>query len=88
MILAVHRIYWRIKLSIVYTYSKAREKLASLLEQAARDGEVRIIRKDGQVFVIRPEVRRESPLDVEEVNLDVTTDEILQAIRESRRIYN
>ncbi len=75
-------------MSSVYTYSKAREKLASLLEQAARDGEVRIIRKDGQVFVIRPEVRRESPLDVEEVNLDVTTDEILQAIRESRRIYN
>jgi hypothetical protein len=33
----------------VYTYSEARQNLASLLDQAAREGEVRIQRKDGQV---------------------------------------
>jgi len=33
-----------------YSYSEARQKLASLLEQAAKEGEVRIRRKDGQIF--------------------------------------
>jgi antitoxin Phd len=75
-------------LSVVYTYSKAREKLASILEQAVREGEVRIVRKDGQVFVIRPETRRESPLDVDYVDLSITRDEIIEFIREGRREYS
>ena len=41
-----------------YTYSEARRKLARLLEQAEREGEVRIKRKDGRIFVIRPQPRR------------------------------
>jgi prevent-host-death family protein len=45
-----------------YTYSEARQKLASLLEQAAKDGEVRIKRKDGRIFVIRPQSRRTQSL--------------------------
>jgi len=32
---------------IVYTYSEARQNLASLLDQAAQEGKVRTIRKDG-----------------------------------------
>lgn len=75
-------------MSVVYTYSKAREKLASILEQAVREGEVRIVRKDGQVFVIRPETRRESPLDVDYVDLNITRDEIIEFIREGRREYS
>jgi antitoxin Phd len=63
---------------MVYTYSEARRKLASLLDQAISEGEVRIKRRDGQSFVIRPEKKETSPLDVEGVNLGVTTDEILQ----------
>jgi PHD/YefM family antitoxin component YafN of YafNO toxin-antitoxin module len=39
----------------VYTYSEARRKLASLLEQAVKEGEVKIKRRDGQTFVIRPD---------------------------------
>jgi len=39
----------------VYTYSKARQNFASLLEQAVEEGEVRIKRKDGRIFVIKPE---------------------------------
>ena len=41
----------------IYTYSKARQNLASLLDQAVKDGEVMVKRKDGQIFVIRPEPR-------------------------------
>jgi len=69
---------------IVYTYSEARQNLASLLDQAAKEGEVRIRRKDGQVFVIKLQPRADSPLDVQAVNLDVTTDEIVSIVREGR----
>jgi hypothetical protein len=68
-----------------YTYTEARQKLASLLEQAAEYGAVRIKRRDGQVFVIRPDVSNTSPLDVEGIDLDITVEEILQSIDEGRR---
>ena len=69
----------------VYTYSEARQNLASLLEEAARKGEVRIKRKDGQIFSVRPQLREESPLDVEGIDLEITADEIVGFIREGRR---
>jgi hypothetical protein len=47
----------------IYTYSEARRKLASLLDRAVKEGEVKIKRRDGQTFVIRPEPRQGSPLD-------------------------
>lgn len=70
---------------IVYTYSEARQKLASLLEQAVQEGEVKIKRKDGRTFVIRPEAAAGSPLGVEGIDLGITTDEIVQFIQEGRR---
>jgi len=70
-----------------YTFTEARQKLASLLEQAARNGEVRIKRRDGQVFVIRPQKRQGSPLDIEGIELNFSRDEILESIAESRRSY-
>ncbi len=68
----------------VYTYSEARQRLAALLEQAAKGVEVRIRRKDGSVFVIIPATTAESPLDVAGVALDVTTEEIVAYVREGR----
>lgn len=68
----------------VYTYSEARQNLASLLDQAAKDGEVKIKRQDGEVFVVRVAPRNESPLDVDAVDLGISTDEIVDAVRESR----
>jgi len=70
---------------IVYTYSEARQKLATLLDHAVKEGEVKIRRKDGQIFVIRPEARTGSPLDVEGIDLGITADEIVEFIREGRR---
>ncbi len=72
---------------VVYTVSEARQKLAALLDKAAKDGEVRIRRRDGQVFVIKPQTRRSSPLDVEGLDLNLTTADILQSIQEGRRAY-
>ena len=65
--------------------SAARQRLSSLLDQAVRDGEARIKRKGGQTFVIRPEPKDDSPLDVEGIDLDLTADEIVDSIHEGRR---
>ncbi len=70
-----------------YTYTEAREKLATVLEQAARDGEVRIRRRDGQVFVIKPQKRKGSPLAVTGIKLNLSRYEILQSIEEGRRTF-
>lgn len=70
-----------------FTFSQARQNLAAVLEQAARDGEVRIRRRDGRVFVLRPQIPMESPLDVGTVDLGVSTGEIVEMIREGRERY-
>ena len=72
---------------VVYTCSEARQNLASLLDRAANEGEVRIRRKDGQTFIVKLEIRTDSPLDVKAVDLGVTTDEIVRIIREGRERY-
>lgn len=72
-------------MTAVYTYTEARQNLASLLDRAVNEGEVRIKRRDGQVFVIRPEHAVTSPLDVESIDLDITTEEIVQFVSEGRR---
>jgi hypothetical protein len=68
----------------VYTYSEARQQLARLLDEARRRGEIRIKRRDGTEFAVRPVQTEGSPLDVPGADTDVTREEILAAIRESR----
>lgn len=75
-------------MSTVYTYSEARQNLASLLEKAIREGEVRVRRKDGQIFVITPEETGGSPLDVKGIELDLTQEEIVEFIHEGRKYGN
>ena len=70
---------------IVYTYSEARQSLATLLDKAAQEDKVRIKRKDGQIFVIRPEPKIGSPLDVEGIDLGLTASEIVEFVQEGRR---
>lgn len=68
-----------------FTASEARQRLASLLDRASKDGAVRIRRKDGQAFVLRPEQRTLSPLDVPAIEARLSREDILDAIREGRR---
>jgi hypothetical protein len=72
-----------------YTFSEARQHFAAILEQARRDGAVRIQRRDGQSFVLTPETQNVSPLDIAGVQLNrpVTQKEILESIQEGRRTY-
>ena len=75
-------------MSTVFTYSDARQNFAAVLDQALEEGQVKIKRKDGQVFIIQLEKKATSPLAVEGVNLGITTAEIVDCIRESRREYS
>lgn len=54
-----------------------------MLERAFEKGEVRIKRKNGQTFVLKPENKR-SALDVEGINLNISTEEIVDIVREGR----
>lgn len=69
----------------IYTYSEARQNLSTLLEEAQKEGSVAIRRRDGQTFVIKPELQTESPFDVEGVDLGITRDEIVRFVHEGRR---
>ena len=68
----------------VYTYSQARQQLASLLDEAQLMAEVRIKRRDGREFVVNPVTRTSSPLDIQGVELNWTREEIVEAVREDR----
>ncbi len=73
-----------------YTYSEARQNFAAILEQARRDGAVRIQRRDGQSFLVAPEQPTTSPLDIAGIApaQAIDRDEILISIREGRQRYD
>ena len=66
------------------TYLETQENLSVLLERASEQGEVRIERADGQVFVLKPENKKRSAFDVAGVDLGVSTEEIVAFVREGR----
>ena len=69
----------------VYTYSQARQNFSSLLNKARKDGKVLIKRRDGVLFSVCPEKTIKSPLNIKAVKTKVSTREIIQSIRESRK---
>ena len=68
----------------VYTYSEARQKLATVLEQAEYTGKVLIRRKDGRTFALTPEKLASSPLNVPSIKANITSQEVVDIIREGR----
>lgn len=68
----------------VYTFSEARQKLSSILEQASKEGEVRIKRRDGRIYILKPEVSAKSPLDVKGVDVGISASEIVDIVRQGR----
>jgi len=69
----------------VFTFSEARQKFAAILERARREGAVRVKRRDGQVFIIQPDRSSHSPLDVAGIDTNLSTEEIVDMIREMRQ---
>jgi len=70
----------------VFNYSEARQNFASILNMAAEE-EVIIAKKDGSKFKIVPLTKNESksPFHVPGIKSEVTTDDILEIIKESRK---
>ena len=74
-------------MTAIYTYSEARQNLASLLDLAAVEGVVRIRRREGQIFTVRLEPVLTSPLDVKGLDLSLGRDEIVSFVHEGRREF-
>jgi hypothetical protein len=69
----------------VFTYSEARQNLSRLLILAQKE-EVEIRRRDGTVFSLtRKKVKAKSPFDVSGIKTKATTQDIMDAVRDSRR---
>jgi antitoxin (DNA-binding transcriptional repressor) of toxin-antitoxin stability system len=69
----------------IFTYSEARQNLSQLLILAQKE-EVVIRRRDGSVFSVTPKrIRSKSPFDVAGIKTRATTEDILNAIHDSRR---
>ena len=67
----------------VYTYSEARQRLSEVLD-IAREEEVIIKRRGGETFSLMFKTTPKSPFDVPGIKTKATTEDILNAIRESR----
>ncbi len=68
----------------VFTYSEARQNLSKLLKIAQRE-EVEIRRRDGAIFsLVSKKEDEKSPFDVPGIKTKASTQDILDAVRESR----
>jgi hypothetical protein len=68
----------------VFTYSEARQNLAKLLVIAQKE-EVEIRRRDGTIFsLLSKKEKAGSPFDIPGIKTKATTQDILNAVRDSR----
>jgi prevent-host-death family protein len=68
-----------------YTFTEARQNFASVLDEASQEGVVCVRKRNGQLFYIKPVEAKGSPLDVEGVDLGLTSSEIVDVVREGRQ---
>ncbi|MBN1662486.1 MAG: type II toxin-antitoxin system Phd/YefM family antitoxin [Deltaproteobacteria bacterium] len=67
----------------VYTFSEARQRFAEILN-IAREEEVIIKRRGGEIFKIVFKKAPKSPFDIPGIKTKATTKDILRAIKDSR----
>ena len=67
----------------VYTYSEARQKFSKVLD-TARSEEVVIKRRGGETFTLLYKKSTDSPFNVPGIKTRATTEDIIDAVRESR----
>jgi antitoxin Phd len=68
----------------VYTCSEALQDFAFVLRQAENTGKASIEREDGRTFALVLETSESSPLDIPSIKADITTQEIVEIVREGR----
>lgn len=69
---------------ITYTYSEARQNFSAVLDKAKKEGKVLIKKRDGSSFVLSPLPLVESPLNVRGINIDISSQEIIDVLKETR----
>lgn len=67
-----------------YSFTEARQHFASILDEAKNEGVVYIKKRNGESFYIKPVISRKSPFDIEGVNLEISTEDIVDIIRLGR----
>lgn len=67
-----------------YNFTEARKNFASILETAKQEGIICIYKRNGEAFYLTPATTKKSPLDVDGIDLNLTSDQIVSIIRESR----
>ncbi|GHV54550.1 hypothetical protein AGMMS49579_15350 [Spirochaetia bacterium] len=66
-----------------FKYSEARQNFSTVLNTALKE-EVFITRKDGNRFKLISVNKKKSPFDIEGINTDITTAEVVETVRECR----
>lgn len=67
-----------------YSFTEARQQFASVLEEAKKDGVICIRKRNGESFYLKPATPKNSPLDVQGVDLGMTSSQIVDIIRSGR----
>jgi hypothetical protein len=69
----------------IYKYSEARQNFSTVLNTALKE-DVIITRKDGNRFKLISinKESKKSPLDIKGIDTDITTQEIIEVVRECR----
>lgn len=74
---------------MIYTSSEVQKQFSDILKKAVNEGQIRFRTRDGQVFIIRPEIPPKiSPFEVRSIKLPITRSDIIESIRESRARYS
>ena len=67
-----------------YNFSEARRNFASVLETAKQEGIICIYKRNGEAYYLTPAKVKKSPLDVEGIDLRLSSSQIMSIVRESR----
>lgn len=67
-----------------YSFSEAQQNLSVMLEYAKQEGVVCIKKNNGELFYIQANIHKKSPLDIDGVDLGLSTHDIVDIVRESR----
>ncbi len=71
-------------MTMTYSYTKAKQNFDLILRKASSDGRVKI-KKDDQFFVVMREQTNVSPLDVQGVDMGLSSEDIVHFIHEGRK---
>ena len=67
-----------------YSFTEARQNFAALLDEAKKEGAVCIKKRNGDSFFVKPAVNKKSPLDIRGVDLNLSSSDIVDVIRQGR----